>query len=476
MATVFEWIYVVGAVVLLFGAAIAIHEWGHFWVALKRGLKVEAFAIGFGPKIWGWTKDGIEYSIRWIPAGGYVKLPQMLTSEAIEGAQDKSEPLPPVSPWSKILVAFAGPLMNLIFAFVLATIIYFCGLPILVNPPFIGRVDPESAEGKLGIREGDRIVEVNGNPVRSWQDITFETATARTNVLPVVIERDGKRTPYQLTTRTGSSLAGLKWLNLDPREHPIIGSVQPDMPAAAAGMKGGDKFVSFNSVPVLSQEHLIDLVGKSEGKQSEVVVLRKGERMTFQLTPKYDPEAKRGRIGVIFGGGIYELQKPGPLPWEQVSDVVKRTFGTLGALIHSKETGVKAKDLSGPIGIFSMLAIQVKTHWLLALSFMVLLNVNLAVLNLLPVPVLDGGHIVMSIIESIRRKPLSARFVEYTTTAFAVALLSFMLYVTFFDLKRMPFFKTMFNQETQVEPGQKKDAPAPAPATTPAPEPVPAKQ
>ena len=234
------------------------------------------------------------------------------------------------------------------------------------------------------------------------------------------------------------------------------------------------KFVSFNSVPVLSQEHLIDLVGKSEGKQSEVVVLRKGERMTFQLTPKYDPEAKRGRIGVIFGGGIYELQKPGPLPWEQVSDVVKRTFGTLGALIHSKETGVKAKDLSGPIGIFSMLAIQVKTHWLLALSFMVLLNVNLAVLNLLPVPVLDGGHIVMSIIESIRRKPLSARFVEYTTTAFAVALLSFMLYVTFFDLKRMPFFKTMFNQETQVEQGPKKDAPTPA--TTPVAEPAPAKQ
>ena len=120
-----------------------------------------------------------------------------------------------------------------------------------------------------------------------------------------------------------------------------------------------------------------------------------------------------------------------------------------------------------------MLAIQVKTHWLLALSFMVLLNVNLAVLNLMPVPVLDGGHIVMSIIESIRRKPLSARFVEYTTTAFAVALLSFMLYVTFFDLKRMPFFKTMFNQETQVEQGRKNDVPANTPTT--APESAPAK-
>lgn len=469
MATIFEWIYVVAAVVLLFGAAIAIHEWGHYWVALKRGLKVEAFAIGFGPKIWGWTKDGIEYSVRWIPAGGYVKLPQMLTSEAIEGAQDKSEPLPPVSPLSKILVAFAGPLMNLIFAFVLATIIYFFGLPILVNPPFIGRVDPESAEGKLGIREGDRIVEVNGNAVRSWQDITFETATARTNVLPVVIERAGQRTTYQLATRSGSSLAGLKWLNLDPREHPTVGRVEPGMPAEEAGLKSGDKFIAFNDVPVLSQEHLMDLVAKSEGKLSQIAFSRKGERMVVSVTPKYDPEAKRGRIGIAFGGGIYQLQKPGPLPWEQVADVVKRTFGTLGALIHSKETGVKAKDLSGPIGIFSMLAIQVKTHWLLAMSFMVLLNVNLAVLNLLPVPVLDGGHIVMSIIESIRRKPLSARFVEYTTTAFAVALLSFMLYVTFFDLKRMPFFKTMFNQDTQVEQVQKKDAPAIVP------EPVPAK-
>lgn len=465
MAQLLEWLYVIAAVVLLFGAAIFVHEWGHYWVARRRGLKVEAFAVGFGPKIYGWTRDGIEYSIRWIPAGGFVKLPQMLTSEALEGDQSKSEPLPPVTPLSKILVAFAGPFMNIVFAFVLATMIYFFGLPILVNPPIIGRVDPESAEAKLGIREGDRIVQVNGRDVRSWQDITFETATARTNVLPVVIERAGQRTSYQLTTRSGSAVAGLKWLNLDPREHPVIGSVQPGMPAETAGMKGGDKFVSFNGVPVLSQEHLIDLVGKSEGKPSEVVVSRKGERLTLTVTPKFDPEAKRGRIGVVFGGGIYELQKPGPHPWDQIYGVVERTFGTLGALFHSKQTGVKASDLSGPLGIFSMLAIQVKTDWRLALSFMVLLNVNLAVLNLLPVPVLDGGHIVMSMIESVRRKPLSARFVEYTTTAFAVALISFMLYVTFFDLKRLPFFKTMFNQETQVEPGQKAvPAPAPVPA------------
>ena len=121
MIEILNWLYVIAAVVLLFGCAVFVHEFGHYWVARRLGMKVEAFAIGFGPKIWGWTKDGIEYSVRWIPAGGYVKLPQMVTSEALEGKADSPEKIPPATPLSKILVAFAGPLMNVIFAF----IVYF---------------------------------------------------------------------------------------------------------------------------------------------------------------------------------------------------------------------------------------------------------------------------------------------------------------------------------------------------------------
>src|SRR5687768_15244640 len=119
---ILNWLYVAGAVLLLFGAAVFVHEWGHYWMARRRGLKVEAFAIGFGPTIFGWTKDGIDYSWRWIPAGGFVRIPQMVTSEALEGKQANGEPLPPGDPVSKILVAFAGPFMNLVFAFVIATI------------------------------------------------------------------------------------------------------------------------------------------------------------------------------------------------------------------------------------------------------------------------------------------------------------------------------------------------------------------
>jgi regulator of sigma E protease len=473
--SLWTYLYIIVAVVLLFGAAVFVHEFGHYWVARRRKMKVEAFAIGFGPKIVGWTRDGIEYSWRWIPAGGFVKLPQMITSEALEGGGESKEPVPPAKPLDKILVAVAGPAMNIVFAFVIATVIYFVGLPILINPPIIGPVAPESEEAALGIREGDRVVSVNGRPVKSWQDITFETATARTNVLAVTMTRVGVSTTYQLKTKVSSG-GGLKWLNLDPREHPIVGFVQPGRPAEAAGIKSGDKIVSFDDVPVFSNENMIDLVNKSEGRPSRIVISRKGELHTLTVTPRYDAKEKRGLIGIGFGTGIYKLQKPGPSPLEQVETVVDRTFGTLAALFHSRETGVKPSDLSGPVGIFAVLAIQLKTDWRLALSFMVLLNVNLAIVNMLPIPVLDGGHVIMSIIEAIRRKPVSARIVEYITTAFAVLLISFMLYVTFFDFNRFPIFKSLFKQDTQVEPAkQSTNGGGPAPAPQPEPSPVPAK-
>src|SRR6185312_9378643 len=157
--SIFSVIYVVLAVLLLFGAAIFFHELGHYWVALKLGLKVEEFAIGMGPKICSWKRNGIVYSLRWIPAGGFVKLPQMITSEALEGKAGGG--VPPAAPWKKILVAVAGPFMNVMFAFAIAALIYFVGLPIAVNPPIVGYVKPDSPEAQMGIHAGDTIVSVN---------------------------------------------------------------------------------------------------------------------------------------------------------------------------------------------------------------------------------------------------------------------------------------------------------------------------
>jgi len=471
MHSLLEYVWVAVAVILMFGASIFVHELGHFLVALWRGMRVEAFAIGFGPKLWGQIRNGIEYSVRGIPAGGFVRLPQMITSPALEGGDKPgAEPLPPASPLSKILVAVAGPAMNVVFAFLVATIIYFTGLPVAVNPAVIGHVDPDSEEYALGIRDGDRIVEVAGKPVESWEDVNAIVMVSRLDSLPVVITREGQRTTYQLKAAI-NPIIDLKMLNLDPQDHPVVREVMKDSAAEAVGLKPGDVVLEFAQVPIAGREQFIKLIQQRPEKPTELVIQRGEQVLTNLITPRLNPSTQKGLIGAQIGSSdrvVYQVQKPGPTPWASFTEVWNKTVGTIGALIYSKQTGVGARDLSGPVGIFAMLAAQVKTDYRLAMSFLVLLNINLAILNLLPIPVLDGGHILMALVEKIRGRPLSFKFVEYATTGFALLLISFMLYVTFFDLKRLPLIRLLFDRDAQIqqagEPGTTPNSTAPAPA------------
>jgi regulator of sigma E protease len=454
-------VYVVVAVLLLFGAAVFVHEYGHYWMALRRGLKIEGFSIGFGPKIVSWMRDGVEWSWRWIPAGGFVKLPQMVTSDALEGKTvDGAEPLPPASPWSKILVAVSGPMMNVFFGVAIAFLLWGTGIPVEVNPPIIGYVEPGSPEAKLGIQPNDEILSVGGKAITSWRDVQETAALARSTNLAVVIARPGNCTnTYMLTTVVSESL-GLKILNLDPRDHPVIKRVNSGSPAEAAGLKAGDEVLVFAQIPLHGADQFIKLIQKCPGETKDIVIKREGQRQTLKVTPRMDSSANIGRIGAEIGTGkpIYRIEHIPP--WTQISEVVDRTIGTFSALIHSKQTGVGLKDLSGPPGILALLAAYVNTDWRLALSFLVLLNINLAIINLFPMPVLDGGHIMMALVERLFGRPLPIRLVEYTTTAFAVLLISFMLYVSFNDVRRFSLFRSMFKQEVTIE--KQDSAPAPA--------------
>jgi regulator of sigma E protease len=462
MSHILSDLYIAAGVVFLFGAAIFVHEFGHFWVARMRGLMVEEFAIGFGPKIIAWTRHGIQYSLRWIPAGGFVKLPQMITSTAIEGESGSGQaPVPPASALSKILVSVAGPSMNVIFAFAIATLIYFVGLPVPVNPPIIGYVNPISPEGKMGIHEDDRIVAIDGQPVKSWDEIMHTTILALTNVFQVTIAHGETSNIYRLTAEASGEM-DVKTLNLAPKDHLVVGEVMEGTPAAAALVKAKDEIVSLAGKMIGSREELTKLIQACGGKKTPLVIQREHKRLALEVTPAWDSSAKMYLLGVIYGQGrdFYEIEHP--TPWAQVRDVWEQLYGTITALIHSHDSGVKASDLSGPVGIASMLAVWVNTDYRLALHFLVLLNINLAILNMLPIPVLDGGHVVMAILERIRRRPLEVRLMEYTTTVFAVLLISFMLYVTFFDIRRIPLIHGLFNRKTQIE--QPAD-----PATQPAP-------
>ena len=454
--------YVVLAVLVFFGASVFVHEYGHFWMARLRRMVVLGFSIGFGPKIFGWMdRHGVEWAVRWIPAGGFVKLPQMLTSETIEGAADPA--VPPASPVSRIWVALAGPVMNILFALAIASVIWLVGLPVPVNPPIIGYVEPDSAEARLGIREGDRMIRVDGKLVRRWQDVQRFTVLARSQNIAVEIARGDSVSNYVLTAVVNPTF-GLKLLNLDPKDHPVIMDLAPSGAAQEAGMAVNDQFISFGGVPVVGQSQLVDLIRTQSGKMAQIEVQRANQRMTFTVTPRVDPTSGVARIGVTIAPSrvlTYQLQRPGPTPWEQVSGVLVQMGELVGALAHSKETGVSAKDMSGPVGIFGKLAADVNADIRLALSFLVMLNVNLAIINLLPIPVLDGGHITMALYEIITRRRVAPRFQEIATSAFAVLLLSFMAYVSFFDVvKRGPLFRAMFRQETVIEaPSQPTAAP-----------------
>lgn len=311
---------------------------------------------------------------------------------------------------------------------------------------------------------------VNGRPVKSWQDVHEQTVLARTNVLEVVTERDGQRKTNQLEAVINPVL-GLKMLRLDPRDHPEVVDVLAGQPGEEAGLKVKDVVLNFAGMPISSREQLISLIEKRPGEATPIVVKRGEEKLALTVTPRLNPATEKGRVGVALGNSsatVYQVQKPGPTPWAHVSEVWTKTIDVLSALVHSKETGVGVKDLSGPPGILAILAAYINTDYRLALSFLVLLNVNLAVLNLLPVPVLDGGHILMALLERVRGRPLSVRFVEYTTTAFAVLLIGFMLFVSFNDFRRLDLFRAMFRGDTRIESSESV-TPSPAPEAAPAP-------
>jgi len=432
-----SYIYPAVLVAFFFSLTIFAHEYGHFVMARSRGLNVERFSIfGLGPPIVRWVRNGIEYCICWIPFGAYVSIPQMAEMEAIEGkTKTKVEELPVASPGAKILVALAGPVMNMIFAAGLACVLWGFGAP--ATSSVIGWVEPGSLEEQSGILPGDRIVRVNDQKVKTWGEVMEAVAFSRQPTVHVLVQRNGQPLSFDLETKLNEQFK-LKTLGLYPREKPFVRKVDSGSPAERAGFRTNDRFVSIEGMALYSRDQLIDLISSRPDQPTEIKLLRDGRLLTLIVTPEFNPNTKAGRIGVKLGEEL-EIVRPGPTPWAQGADVLGSMASLLKAIIHHKETGVGINSISGPVGIsfFWWYAIA-SGGVLMGIKIAVLLNVNLAILNLLPIPVLDGGHIVFSLIEAARRKPLNMRFMQATQMVFTVLLLAFMLYITLFsDLRRL---------------------------------------
>jgi regulator of sigma E protease len=457
-------IFICLEVVLLFNLLILVHELGHFLAAKWRGLVVERFGIWFGKPLWKKEIDGVVFCLGSIPAGGYVALPQMAPMEAIEGKNDsKRENLPPVSALDKIIVAFAGPLFSFGLALIFAVVVWSIGRPVSEKETttVIGYVHKDSPAEKAGLLPGDRILEVDGQKVVKFSgmgdSITWRIVRSEGETVPIKIERDGKildLAPVPIKQKTKAwERKGLRQIGIEPAYTPMIGQIIPNSPAERAGLKPNDLILEGNGRKLI---HSADL-GEYIQKHPDEIVILKRQRGRDIAEVKVKPEVpasgeSQPRIGVVWDDmGKMDLVNPGPI--EQVQSSVNSMVSTFGALFSSK-SDIKPQHLSGPLGILRIYYILFESDqgWRMAIWFSVLLNVNLALLNLLPIPVLDGGHIVLALVEAVRRKPINAKILNWVQTACAMLVIGYILYVSFYDAQDFPWKRNKQDALPQFSP------------------------
>lgn len=460
IATVLSLLWALVLMAFFFGGSIFVHELGHFLAARRRGVKVDRFSIGFGPKIFAWTgKDGVEYRLSWIPLGGYVALPQLADMRGIEGeptteAEAALRKLPPPSYSTKMLVFVAGAVCNVIFAFALAAILWIAGLP-QEEPTQIGYVagnlvttDGEKVPGPgsvAGLHPGDIITHVDGKAVSTFPDIeslvilgSGRTANGAPEV-ELTILRD--KTPH--TLRLVPSYIGperIRSIGIAPSANPAVDSFSADSAARDAGLRVGDIITHIDGRVAYYVGSISDYLREHGAKPVRIDGLRDNQPFSVTVTPRLVKDESSGqpvpRIGVLLKPHILNAPLVHIPPQDQIARHIRTTWRTVVSLVSPK-SDIGVSKLSGPVGIAHVFIRLAQVDLRSVIWFTVLLNINLAIFNLLPIPVLDGGHMLFATIGKLRGRPLPMKFIMNAQLTFMALLFTMILYVTFFDVRRV---------------------------------------
>ncbi len=420
---------------IVIGVLVFVHEFGHFLMAKRAGVRVEKFSLGMGPKLVGYKKGDTEYVISALPLGGYVKMAGENPDEEPTGAPDEFQSK---SVWQRAIIAATGPLTNIVLAFIIMPLVFMVGT-YTEGPAKVGYVESGSPAESAGFKAGDVITAINGRSISDWTKALSLIAVNPDTDLRVTVDREGAKETLVLRPAAATDLKiGMSGLVPDmPAE---IGKLKPGFPAEKAGLKETDKILAVDGKTVYHWNQFSSLVRDSKGKALNLTVERLGKRMEFSLAARED--SGRYVIGVepvihmVFKkyGFIESLH----LGFDKTIEAIDLTVITLKKLVT---LSLSIKTLGGPVMIAQMSGQAAAAGLSAFLSLLAMISISLGILNLLPIPILDGGLILFLVIEAIRKKPVSRRAMEVSQSIGAAILITLIAVVSYNDVMRMFFSK-----------------------------------
>ncbi|MDO8461628.1 MAG: RIP metalloprotease RseP [Deltaproteobacteria bacterium] len=429
--------------VVALGLLVFVHEFGHFLVAKLSGIRVEKFSLGFGPKLIGFRRGETDYRLSLLPLGGYVKL----SGEDPDSPEaDQPNSYSHKSIFQRLGVVVAGPFMNLLLAFVFMAVVFFIGKmepAYLDQKPVVLGVAHDSPAASAGLEKGDEILQINGQSYTTWRNLIDQILLHPGDSFDLVIRRGDqlleKKVALSTHQATGSGFLGIE-PGLFIGNDPVVDEVVPEGPAAQAGLVQGDRVISVSGAPIETWTEMSEKISASEGKPI-ALSLKRGEMVQEKVvSAQYDKEGKRWFIGirkdsektgapqVLKKYPLGQAIKMGALENLKLTDI---TFGVLGRLVTFQ---LSYKALGGPIRIAQGAAMAAESGISYFLYFVAFLSLQLGILNILPIPVLDGGHVVYLLAEKIIRRPVSMRVRAIADQTGMVLLILLMVLVTFNDI------------------------------------------
>lgn len=431
------------AFVFVLGVLVFVHELGHFLVARWLGVRVLTFAIGFGPNLFKINRGGIDYCIKVFPLGGFVKMAGENPDDPRSGASDEFLSR---SKWDRFRILAAGPAMNVALSVVLMWVVLMQGAQVPAfhdDPVVVGEVTKDSPAERAGIQPGDRITKVGSVAVATWETFYLTIGGRADRDVPVTLLRQGREQVLQVRPVAATRLE-IGDIGVLPDVHPSISSLEPNGPAEKAGFRSGDVLLAVNGVRTTFSGQVSTEIRKFPEQRITVSVARGGEHLDLTVTPR-----RQGDVGVI-GIGIadaFDLIQPGPVGAFTMSLERNVQFAGLIAQtlagLFTRETS--PRQLMGPVAIAQLSGDYAAAGWLALFTFMASLSLNLGLLNLLPIPVLDGGHIFIMGIEAVARRDFSVKVKERLLLAGFVVLMVLMVTVVVNDLSRIPLIERLMS-------------------------------